>query len=374
MRGWNCAAAGMIAFVCMGKSCSIPVEQLERELENIFFQYQLSEIDAPEYASCYEAKWYETDEEMLKTLMTMQITGEGDNAFGRTIYAERADVNADAYSREVLTIYENGAESGIYGGFSYALFENNGEASNNYSCQVAVNSWHAGIVEQLYGYENRADFQTNVSLGFKDLQDAVKYIEELNSELTDIDIEVDVVYALDVKTLEEHGKIYVERHPDADAKMAEKEAYLIYGSQIINGIPLVNHKWNESVQNVIAETRIQALISEDGLNQLLMWGAVEVIEEGEEEALLSPQAAEELLIKNLQKQINVTPVYIESMELNYVIYVKKEELQLIPAWIFCIAREKEWEDPDNGELVTIKEYEHFVVNAVTGEQMLTAVE
>lgn len=349
----------------------------EPEDEYLHFLYDIKQIEAREEASVYIADWYRPDEELLKErLLENDIWGEELNAVGKSIYA--GPIEEPWKSWEVLIVYDGGAAfgeaSGVLGGFHYALNYKGEKEMKNYQNVVITSAGHPENVEQLLKYNSRADFAAFGELAFLDVQTAVEQVESVLQECGAPQVQIDTVYTLDVDTLTEHEQrrqTCIEETKEPMAWEKEDEAYLMLFSQAVDGLPLINHLWDTNTRGPgeATETEITAILSESGILNISMTGAVTVQEECEKCELITPQQAEQLFLEEYGRAFLISDLYVEKLELEYVSLVSGDKLKLVPAWVFCVAREQEIDD-----MATVKAYEHFIVNAVTGERILSAVE
>ena len=68
------------------------------------------------------------------------------------------------------------------------------------------------------------------------------------------------------------------------------------------------------------------------------------------------------------KGILTSETKVLSMERNYVANYRGDQIELVPAWVFTVSRLKTVENR------TQEEYSCFVVNALTGKRIRTAVD
>ena len=106
--------------------------------------------------------------------------------------------------------------------------------------------------------------------------------------------------------------------------LTEEEAYLIQFRQVVDGIPLADHSWASIRRADPTEMWAETIVSARGLIYAHMQNAVTIGQKLEKSQLISPQEAEDVCLSELRKEGFVW---------------KGSQLELIPAWVFCIARE-----------------------------------
>lgn len=374
MRRFEWLGVFFLACILCGCGQEANADSEEIEDEYLHIMYDIDQIETREEASVYFADWYKPDEELLKEqLLENDVSGEELHALGKSIYT-----GSVSEPWEVLLVYDGGEAfgeiSGVLGGFGYSLIYKEDKAVKNYQDVVTISAGHPDNVEQLLKYNSRADFAEFGELAFMDVQRAAEQAESVLQACGAPQIQIDTVYALDVDTLREHEQLrqtYIEETEEPVVWEKEDEAYLMLLSQMIDGLPLINHLWDTNTRGPgeATETEITAILSENGILSIRMMGAVTVLEESELCELITPQEAEQLFLQEYGKAFLISDLYAEKLELEYVSLVSGDRLKLVPAWVFCVAREHETDD-----MVTVKAYEHFIVNAVTGERILSAVE
>lgn len=333
---------------------------LESAADNIRILYDITAVAAPKEASFYLAEWYSPETELIKEkLLKGKVLSE-------TLYAEGMQYITEEES-EYLTLYDR---SGMRnGGFSYILSGQNGVRIPDYQNVVNLNPGHPDLTEQRHGYRKSEDFALSGDFEFMSAEAAAGQVSGLLSELGVPAFSVKSVLALDRDTLNAHEKLRVSQSEEKVWKK-EDEAYLIWFSQVIDDIPLIDHAWTgQRIQ--ATEVTMSALLSPKGLLKLNIENMVTPVREEKKESLLSPQEAERLMLEKYTPAAAAVKICAEKMELAYVGVTCEEGIKLIPAWVFCIGRELT--DYNDGErnYTGLYEYEHFVVNAATGEEIIT---
>ena len=340
--------------------------------ETIHILYDVEKITAPEEACVYSVDYIQMDLDILrKHFLRYQAAEEGVDAFGRYVYTQ----TEEGELAEVLYAYDGGEEAGIYsgvdGGFSYSVVSADG---HNYDDIVCMQPEHPDNVDQMYGYRSMTDFAQWEDLRFMSLDEASREAEELMTACGIPKLQLDTVYALDAPALEKHARILAEHGEDAVDWQTEDEAYLFLYKQSIDGIPVIDHAWNEgtiSGQDTLY-CYAYVLLSDNGILDAEMRKCVETKDKEAALPLLSPQEAEKILLREYGKTLQIAETYVESLELDYIGLTDGEAWKLVPAWVFCVFTEHDSEDAYSGESVTVRTYEHYVINAVTGEHILTA--
>lgn len=96
---------------------------------------------------------------------------------------------------------------------------------------------------------------------------------------------------------------------------------------------------------------------------------IEGTKEAEEKPLIGAAAALEVLFSDYKELLLDEGTKIVSAELNYVSMPDDQTYQLIPAWVFQIAKPVVWSDPNNQTTLPFEDYSKFVVNAITGDKI-----
>ena len=361
-------AAGIMA---VGAVCPAMAESLADYSEKLHVMYEIDEVKSVDEASSYQVEWIQVEKEKAEqALLHSEVVSEKPDATGIRIETKSDEME------ELLYLYDGGKASGVtgcmFGGIRYWCLTRDGEASPSYDKQVNVYMDHPETMEQLARYDSRIDFSQEAELEFADRTETVNDIEKLLEDISGVELEVSKVYSLDQETMREHAERLHKQNAiwgEMEERVTEKEAYLIQLRQVVDGILLANHNW--AMQGFsVTEMQAEAIVSEDGLEETEMKGAVTVQQEIAKGKLISPQEAEAIYLEELKKTILVSDLYVENLELNYVVVQNGKQLEMVPAWIFCIARKVKTEPVEpNGEDM-IWDYSHMVINAETGEQIL----
>ncbi len=370
--------AGVLAGMLAGCGREASGESSLAANEKIHILYDIEGLEIPEEASVYTGDWYRADEELVeRALLQYEVYGTEVHAIGKSLFTGDA---AGERPWEVLVFYDEGeafgTKSGVQGGFAYSLRILDGEDTPDYQTLVSYWPGHPDLAEQRYPYNARKDFQQFGELDFMGTEEAVRYVEGILEECGVPPMGIGNLYALDVDTLNAHAAMRQKQGLESEGGYAKgEEAYLLQFVQTVEGIPIVDHRWYTAISSEDDSseyTQQYALVWEKGLLGLTLDGLVEVGEELERKALIGPERAEEALLERYAGEYLASDIYLEELELNYVLLARENRQKLVPAWVFCIARDVEHEDNETGGAITVKEYEHFVVNAITGEEITSS--
>lgn len=331
---------------------------IQNDNSNIHILYNIDEVASINEATVYSAEPFRANEEKLCDIfLRNEIESETLDAMGRVYYT----------NSEAMIFYYREQEAGLYGGFLYS-------APN---AQDSENKWYQDVVvndPECQFEDLRADYEKWVNLDLKNIEDVLDDIERITKESFLPKIQATEVYALDEKTMNKHASLRMDADKE-DLQMdwsKEEEAYLIHYEQVVDGIPLMNHIWTEEVRSVATETPITVIYSGNGIVEFYGQGMVDKLQELEKYKLLSPEAAERSMCDSYKAVGQISEVEIEKMELKYVVLYQKERLILVPAYVFCVAINSTFEDSGTGETYLNRNYEHYVVNAISGERMVNA--
>lgn len=345
--------------------------------------YDRDAVAEREKASVYSGTYYQAQLAPLQEHLLRGHASEPEpNAFGRAFYME----DPDSGMSEHLIIYDIGSEAGVYGGFTYGISPKQDSASGgSKSHQDVADLWpgHPSETTQLSGYTKTEDFSRQADLDFLTMDEAAETFQALAADCGLPAIQRKEIYALDVDTMQKHSDLAAdtiqEQNGLDEAPVTwekEDEAYLLQFVQVVDGIPLMSHMWCTDLASRnagILETTIYGVLSGDGLVSMQVSGAVSLKEELERQPLLSAREAENLFLTKYDNGTRLSDLYAESLSLEYVIQLDGDDLLLVPAWVFCISQDKLAEDLISGESASIKEYDHYVINAATGNEIKSGI-
>ena len=352
-------------------------------LGKIHFLYDRDAVAEREEASVYSGTYYQAQLAPLQEhLLRNQASEPEGNAFGRAFYME----DPDSGTLEHLIIYDIGSEAGVYGGFTYGLMPQQDRASGKQKSYLDVAAlWpgHPPTTGLLHDYDTTEDFSRQADLDFLTMDEAAEAFQALAADCGLPAVQRDEIYALDADTLQKHSDLYAECMREQNALDAasvtwekEDEAYLLQFVQVVDGIPLMDHIWCTDLDSRSAgvlETTVYGVLSRDGLISLNIYGTVALNEEKERQALLSAQEAEALFLAKYDDSTRLSDLYAESLSLEYVIQLGGDGLLLVPAWVFCLSQEGPVMDSAPEESVATKDYDHYVINAATGEEITLGI-
>lgn len=335
--------------------------------------------DAPVYSGTYyQAQLAPLQEHLLRG----QVSEPEQNAFGCAFYME----DPDSGRSEHLIIYDIGSEAGVYGGFTYGISPRQDSASGNpksYQDVAAPSPEHPITTTQIYGYDAIEDFSRQADLDFLTMDEAAETFQALAADCGLPAVQRKEIYALDMDTMQKHSDLAADTMQEQNGLdeapvtwEKEDEAYLLQFVQVVDGIPLMDHMWCTDLASRnagILETTVYGVLSGDGLISFYACGAVSLKEELERQPLLSAREAENLFLAKYDDGTRLSDLYADSLSLEYVIQLDGDGLLLVPAWVFCISQDKLAEDLISGESASIKEYDHYVINAATGNEIKSGI-
>ncbi|MCM1543250.1 MAG: hypothetical protein NC121_18610 [Blautia sp.] len=330
--------------------------------DNIHILYDLEALDNPGEAAIYSAEWYAADAQLLKeNLFVNAVDEEMSLAEGNAWYAYIEDGGRDV--TEALILYDPSHDAGMHGGFTYGLLG----TGRDYRNVAYPYPGHPDNISQIKGYDIAGDFRQDADLGFLSADSAVQYIESVFSAVGAPTVKPMAVYALDADTLNAHEALRHETEPRDSGWTKEEEAYLVQLAQMVDNIPLADHMWVNDARSEVTETPVYAVLSQKGIEDMHIENAVQNLDVVEQGEVLSPEEAESLMLQYYTRGIAVSEIYVEEMNLRYVGVADRDGLTLIPAWIFCISRDGHGAMGD--EEAKYREYEHFVIHAITGDRI-----
>jgi len=107
----------------------------------------------------------------------------------------------------------------------------------------------------------------------------------------------------------------------------------------------------------------------NGVRDISAHGLYEIVESREDKPLVSAAKALQVVIDDYSEILLASETIVESMELYYVGIPSADGYQLIPAWVFCIAKANKRSSPADGRVTPVYSYEYYVVDAITGEKL-----
>ncbi|WP_017473426.1 hypothetical protein [Amphibacillus jilinensis] len=277
---------------------------------------------------------------------------------------------------EYLITYDGGDAFGEYGGLDGGLSYSRSEKDRfpNYDAVVFSDPGPPNQTAQLSSYYNNEDFQTFTDLDFSPYLDVEQIIVEQLADLGLKDLQMDMVYALDLDTMQEHYTHYLlgeQREEEWFEWNKSEEAYLMHFRQVIDDIPLMNAIWQDLPieEGEATQTEITAIYNDGGFNSLEVRRYYKTIEKSSMKPLISRQDAMDKLIELYQFSIVEKETIISDLTLNYVAVVDDEQYRLIPAWVFEVKTKETF-----SSMESYYDYRFYVFNAMTGERIKRAGE
>ncbi|MCJ7840057.1 hypothetical protein MUB24_03845 [Lederbergia sp. NSJ-179] len=345
--------------------------------DNFLIDFDPNEVQIVEAAKIHTTSFLEMDEKKVKKeLIQGEIISTENNAHGLWIEA------GDKEYKEYLTIYDGGealgVDSGVNGGIYYSAVID----WNKLSMVVSTDPGFSDNNGEPYKEKN--DYQSFVNLSFKNYSEALTEVEELLSSIGFPDLEIAEAYSLDLDTILEHYNLYIDSGNSVDEEYiddeelwsVDDESYLFFFRQTVDDIPLVNINWQEGVRATgeATETSISVIYSKEGMI-ISADGLFNVLESGKKEPLISGTSALKKLLDFYSGYILEEETKVFSMELCYVGILRSDKnYELVPAWVFGIAKTSERTDPENGTKDSYDSYSYYVINAITGERIRKASE
>lgn len=370
-----CIALFGMLFACTDSEKKVLEDDLSTYLEtvklpdNFSVDIDIEKVTSRDTAKIYKARFLEFDKDKLADRL---ISGEIVNT---KILAEGHWFEAfGSKGKEYLVVFDGGKslgiDSGVEGGFIYSCHSNEYDKLS-YIIQDAPGPPNKQA--QIDKYPLKSNYSSFEDLSFMTYEDALSEVKKILDSIDFPEFEVSESYSLDSDTMAKNYELYlknVDGRKDEYSFTKDNECYFFVLRQVIDGIPLANVYWHQGIRGPgeVTETKITLFYSKDGLIAMRASGIYEIIEEGEDEKLINSTKALDIVIDNYSNAVLKSPTRITSMELNYVGVISKNNYKLIPAWVFCIAEEREDE-----EFKTLYDlYDYFVINAITGERILNA--
>lgn len=338
------------------------------------FQFDLGDVKAKNEAAAYAADWASFDTNTIMGAF-LKYDVSATDTYAEGLFYETSAENGEY---EYLTVFDGGASlemnSGVNGGFSYTLHGDTFKTLYDYSTLFSL---FPGYSDDIYSNSLMARMPQNKELDFMTIDVATAFVLEQGEACGLPEIAVERVYSFDVKTLQGYQQEYDRsRGEDYSVEEAEwtkeDEAYLIHFRQVVDDIPVINVSWGVSALSDADEEKQQlcavghALVTSQGIISYYISHATAPDKETDRGTLTSPEAAVEIIKSTYDKVVLISDITVYSLELVHVGASQNDRIVLTPAWIFTLSQEIETEE------VTHTQYEYFVVNAFTGEQIATA--
>lgn len=342
---------------------------------NFSIAFDPAEVQTVDSAKIYSTAFLEFDHEVVvDTLLAGNVTATEN-------YAEGIQYQADSGKQtEYLWVFDGGKsigiESGVNGGLSYGVHLDDDFLFSKQFTVIENTPGPPDNITQEYGYDLKSNYDSFTDLDFLPYEKALAEVEAILTTVGFPALEVAETYSLDLETMTHHYDLYLESQGNRDTDRfnwsKEDEAYLFFFRQIVDGIPLTNIQWKDSYlsQNDLTATSLAVFYAEDNQIDIRAENFLVVSESISEESLIPPTNALAKLINNYSEVLLSHEKKLLSMELSYVAsYKSNQEYQLVPAWVFELAKKVDWNDDREKDSIYINDYKYFVVNAVTGEQI-----
>ncbi|MCT2536728.1 hypothetical protein NC661_14155 [Aquibacillus koreensis] len=289
-------------------------------------------------------------------------------------YAEGQQFETDGdIFKEYMLVYDGGKafgeSSGVNGGFNYSKYIKN----ENKHYQTVANL-DPTSTNQSPPYALNSDYQTFNDLSFLPYDEAEQDVLETFSSVGIKNLQTEVIYSLDQKTMNTHSTQYMEAADEDETQTewtAEDEAYLFFLRQAVDNIPLANFIWQTEARGVneATETVITAIYNKDGDQQLSATGVYDILSSSQPQDIIDHKDALNKIVEHYSSTILTNETTIYEQDLYYVGVVDGENYKLIPAWVFQLVSKQ---TDDKGK--EYDEYSYFVINAISGEKIKEAGE
>jgi len=107
--------------------------------------------------------------------------------------------------------------------------------------------------------------------------------------------------------------------------------------QVIDGIPVINIYWKKATfgeNETIPVTYVAVFYTRDRIREIYVADLLYIVEEGEDEPLISTAKALQVVIDDHSEIILENKTIVESMELYHVEFPVENGYELMPAWVF----------------------------------------
>jgi len=360
--------------------------------DNFFIGFDASEVKSVDSAKVYKAVSLEFDaDEVAKKLLKREIVST-------KVYAEGPQFETgDNELKEYLTVYDGGksfgVDSGVVGGLNYSMYVNGESLSAKLSKLISNEPGPPDSIAQEWGYNLKSDYASFADLSFMSYKDALAEVKKLLCDTLGFpELEVAEAYSMDLETMLEHYELYLESwsHFGGDKEeitlTKDDECYVFFFRQVIDDIPVINVIWqggrlansaagdSDSAIRIAAGnpmpcTSISVCYDRNGVRDIRAHGLYKIVESREDKPLVSAAKALQVVIDDYSEILLASETIVESMELYYVGIPSADGYQLIPAWVFCIAKANKWSSPADGRVTPVYSYEYYVVDAITGEKL-----
>lgn len=347
--------------------------------KNLTISFDAANVKSTSSAKIYTANFLSLEAETVaKELLNKPIVDEKAMAEGMWFQAE------DESLTEYLTVLDGGksfgTDSGVNGGLYYSVFVK-GKPVVDFTSVISGEVGPPSINEQLNKSLLRSDYSSHADLSFQSYEEALNTVKRQLMTVGIPTIELGETYSLDLNTIQAHYDLYTKESQDQQEHISwtkDDEAYLFHFRQMIDQIPVVNVPWEwgkgaatGADGNIMKFPIIDATYTHDGIINIRASGIydIDAAKAGEEKPLISAAEAMQVMFKEYQGLLLDEGTEISSAELSYVSVPEDKSYQLIPAWVFGVAKPTVWIDPESKSELPYNNYSEYVVNAITGEKM-----
>lgn len=375
----------MTAAACSGESNS------EKTLDGVDFETFLKvaeipenlslEIDANRITESSNAKKYKAvmlelePETVIQGLLREKIVASEKQATGLWYRAGNGSIE------EYLIVFDGGKSFGeqvdVHGGLSYTL-KMSGQPSK-YPVIISRTAGPPDFSEQRLRSKLRSDYASESDLAFMRYEDALSFVKKRLEDIGIPPLNLVATHSLDLDTMLEHYRYYLEEKKEQSEILEirfsqEDEAYQFYFRQQIDNIPVIHVPWEWGKGsatgpegNVMKFSNVEVTFTREGITDIRAKNLfhIEESDENKEQPLISVVAAMQLLFDDYSDLLLDKGTKVNSAELCYVSIPNGENYELIPSWVFGIAKPLQLKELS----FTFEEYNYYVVNAITGERM-----
>lgn len=354
--------------------------------KNLSIAFDAAKIKTVTSAKTYTASALELDpDKVAKGLLRKQIIDKKTQAEG--LWFQTGDDSLTEY----LIVLDGGKSFGnkidLNGGLYYSVFRN-GKPDSNRSSVIAVEAGPPSINEQLNKSLSRSDYATFADLSFQSYANALEAVDKQLYAIGFPKLGIAETYSMDVETMRKHYATYLEENHNQDRQLGDvswskdDEGYLFHFRQLIDDIPVINVSWEwgkgtatGAAGNQMKYPILDVAYTKNGVTEIRASGLYDVAaaKGGEAQSLIGAADALQVMFNDYAQLLLDEGTKVSSAELVYVSIPTGnrtgDTYELIPAWVFEIAKPAIWVDPASKAKFPFDDYSRYVVNAVTGEKM-----
>ncbi|MBP1994324.1 hypothetical protein [Paenibacillus eucommiae] len=349
--------------------------------KNLSISFDAAKVKSVALAKTYTADFLELDPDMVaKGLLRREIIDKKPQAVGPWFQT------GDESLTEYLTVLDGGksfgVENEVNGGLYYGVYIN-GKPDEDLSSVISGEVGPPSVNEQLQRSLSRSDYASFADLSFVKYADALAAIEKQFDAIGLPKLEVAETYSMDLETIRNHYALYIEENrnqedPEDFSWSKDDEGYLFHLRQLIDNIPVINVSWElgkgtatGADGNLMKFPIIDVTYTKDGVTDIRASGLydVEAAKGGDEKPLIGVADALQVVFDEYKELLLDEGTRVTSAELVYVSIPAKDTNELIPAWVFGIAKPNKWKDAESGAEFPYDDYSQYVVNAITGEKL-----